>query len=176
VADESGRTLTFAYQGARISSITDPLNRTVAYGYSAAGDLTSVTDARAKVWSHTYDTGHRMLTKKDPNNNAVLTNVYTSLDRVYTQTDAKGGVTRFDYENDGGRTDAVDPRGGVTRYYFDTSYRVTQTYDPYNKIVNRFYDTRDNLLRIEDKRRSSPINNTYFTYDARGNVLPARTG
>lgn len=174
VTDPGGRSLTFSYSGTHISAVTDPLGRTVSNGYNAAGDLTTVTDKRGKVWTYTYNAGHQMLTKVDPNNHTVLTNTYTPFGKVLTQTDAKGGVTSFEYTG-AGTTEVRDPRGSYTKYLYDEKYRTIRTYDPNNAQILYFYDDRDNLIRTDDYR-SGTLNSTKFTHDAMGNVLTETDG
>jgi len=163
--------MTFTYTGQRITGITDPLSRTVTFSYSGAGDLTSMVDMRGKTWAYTYDSEHRMLTNVDPNNHTVLTNTYGSLGRVKSQKDAKNAEIKFEYDSMGGITYVIDPRLNTTTYNYDTSYRVAKVYDPYSNYVQYYYDASNNLTRIADRRIPLVVNDTYFTYDTKGNVL-----
>ena len=177
VSEPGGRSLSFGYTGQRITSITDPLSRTVGFGYSATGELTSTVDMRGKTWSYTYDSSHRMLTRVDPNYSRVLSNTYGTLGRVTKQSDALSNVTRFEYSAAGGSTAVYDPLDNKTSYGYDTEYRITNATDPYSKIVQYLdYDSGSNQPRRILDARKTPYNNTYFTYDSRGNTLTRKNG
>ncbi|MCL4464729.1 MAG: malectin domain-containing carbohydrate-binding protein [Chloroflexi bacterium] len=173
ITDPAGRALSFTYNGQRLASLTDALGRSVGYTYSPAGDLSTVTDVRGKVWTYTYDDAHRLLTKVDPHSHTVLANTYGSLGRVKNQKDAKNVETVFNYGV--GVNSAVDPRGDSTTYQFDTLYRVTKIVDADGKEVYQYWDTANNLTRLRDQRKSVE-ENTYYTYDAYGNVLTRTNG
>lgn len=63
-----------------------------------------------------------------------------------------------------------DPLGKTTTYSFDTQYRVMEIIDAYDKKVSQYWNSENNLTRVQDLRNSSATN-TYFDYDARGNVF-----
>ncbi|MEX2148142.1 MAG: DUF6531 domain-containing protein, partial [Candidatus Rokuibacteriota bacterium] len=98
IVEPAGRAMAFAYDAdERITSITDPLNRVVRYTYDADGRLETVTDAASGVTRYTYDAGHRILTITDARGITYLSNEYDVAGRVVRQTQADGGVWRFDY-------------------------------------------------------------------------------
>ena len=59
VTDWKSRTLTFAYTGPHLTSVTDG-TRTVNYGYTGA-DLTSFTDADGNVFTYQSNTTTKSL-------------------------------------------------------------------------------------------------------------------
>jgi RHS repeat-associated protein len=98
IVEPAGRVLSFGYDAAeRITSITDPLNRVARYTYGTGGRLETVTDAAGGVTRYTYDAGHRILTVTDARGITYLSNEYDVAGRVVRQTQADGGVWRFDY-------------------------------------------------------------------------------
>lgn len=125
---ENGRSLAFVYTGAHISEVTDPIGRSVAYGYDAAGDLTSVTDASHETWAFTYFADHRLESATDPS--GLLTSAsYDARGRVIRETDAPTDATAtWKYAGDpygaSGTTTVTDPDGHVTKYSF-SAMRLT---------------------------------------------------
>jgi len=91
-----GRTLTLGYTSGYITSVTDG-TRTIRYGYDASHDLTSFTDANTRVYTYYYDQPGRMTKYYKPQNptTAFMTNVYDSLSRVKTQSDALGHIWTY---------------------------------------------------------------------------------
>ena len=93
VTAPDGRMLTFTYSSpvnsSLISQVADPTGRTVRYAYSAAGDLTSLTDVTGQVTNYTYDGNHRLLTAVDANSHTFARNVYDASGRVIEQYDAR---------------------------------------------------------------------------------------
>jgi RHS repeat-associated protein len=126
VTDPAGRKLTFAYTGDHISSVTDPLGRVVTYAYDSEGNLMDVTDVNGGNTHFTYDSAHRLLTMRFPNQapgdpgstGAVVSNKYDAQGRVIEQTDQLGRTTKFAYVGEplsevGGTTTITDPKGNV---------------------------------------------------------------
>jgi YD repeat-containing protein len=109
VTNSVGRSLTFAYTGGAISSVSDGL-RTVKYGYSG-GNLVSYTNASNAVSTYEYDLPGRMTKFFYPSNPtiAMATNTYDSLGRVQTQTNANGKL--YTYYFAGTRSEEVGPLG-----------------------------------------------------------------
>lgn len=97
VADPGGRgSLTLAYTGGKLSSVTDWASpaRTVGYQYDPQGRLWKVTDREGKVTTFAYDgTSSRLTTITDARSNVALTLTYDAQGKVATQKDAKGLVT-----------------------------------------------------------------------------------
>ena len=92
-----GRTLTLSYTGTLINTVTDPLGRAINYTYDGSGNLISVTNAGGGVTGFAYDVLHRITQIVTPNSNTLLTNIYDTLSRVISQTDALGKTTTIAY-------------------------------------------------------------------------------
>jgi YD repeat-containing protein len=139
----SGRTLTLGYNSAsEITSVTDPMGRQWAYGYTGS-DLTSATDPMSNKNSYTYGSGTTGVLVNDPltitGPNAQpggpdagdsTVNVYDSLGRVTQQTDPSGFRTTFNYcvsatagncmnaATGTGYVTVTDPDGNTTVSYY----------------------------------------------------------
>jgi RHS repeat-associated protein len=92
-------------------SRTDPLGKSLLYGYDGAGNRTSTTDRNGNVTTYTYDANARLaavLQKPDPIGNPTL--VYTTI----VGRDDNGNLTRTTQAN-----------GVITDYGFDALDRMT---------------------------------------------------
>ncbi len=100
VGEENGRRITFLYSGVApdlIESVTDPLGRTVQYGYDALQRLISVTDPAGGITQYGYDAQNRMTTLTDARGITFLQNTYDVNSRVVQQVNADGGIYQFQY-------------------------------------------------------------------------------
>lgn len=94
-----------------VTSVTDPMSRTWAYGYTG-GDLTSVTEPLGNKTTYSYGAGttgnpllvNDLLSITSPNAQPggpdvgdATVNVYDASGRVTQQTDPMGRVTTFSY-------------------------------------------------------------------------------
>jgi RHS repeat-associated protein len=184
VTDPAGRKLTFAYSGNHISSVTDPLGRVVTYAYDGEGNLTDVTDVNGGNTHFTYDSGHRMLTMRFPDQapgvpgstGAVVSNKYDGQGRVIEQTDQLGRTTKFAYVGEplteaGGTTTITDPKGNVTvqEYHYGELLSETKGYGTPQAATWTFsYDP----VTLGMTSVTDPDGHTTFsTFDSEGNTL-----
>jgi RHS repeat-associated protein len=184
VTDPAGRKLTFAYAGSHISSVTDPLGRVVTYAYDGAGNLTDVTDVNGGNTDFTYDSEHRMLTMRFPNQapgvpgstGAVVSNKYDGQGRVDEQTDQLGRATKFAYTGEpfseaGGTTTITDPKGNVTvqEYKFGELLSETKGFGTTQAATRTFgYDPATlGMTTVTDPNGHT----TKSTFDSEGNTL-----
>lgn len=195
ITDSAGRTITVTHNGSgNLTQVALPDGRSVTYGYTN-GKLTSVTDARGKVWTYGYDATYGWLTTEtDPNQHQVFRNVYSQWGRVIEQYDALNKKTTFawdaatqtatvtdarlnpwkDVYSGGKLIKRIDPLGNTWEYGYDPNYNVTSVKDARGKTTTMSYDARGNLLT-----RTAPAPLSYleeFTYDAKNNLLTAKNG
>lgn len=189
VSDPGSRSLTFAWTGNNLTSVTDPIGRVVGFAYNdGLGNLTDVTDANGGIIHFTYDTSHRVLTMTDPLGQ-VVTNVYDATSgKVTSQTETvvasdrtKDRTTTFAYAGDnssgtGGTVTITDPKGNVVveRYRFGERVMVTKgsgtpqaaswtyIYDPATLAITSVADPDGHVTRM--------------TYDSSGNELTSTDG
>jgi YD repeat-containing protein len=103
VTDPAGRKLTLHVNSeGLVDQATDPMGHTVSYAYEN-GDLSTVTEPgeSAPRWRFHYDSQHRMTSMTD-GRGATTTNTYDGSNRVIEQTDVRGDVHHFEYNEDGG--------------------------------------------------------------------------
>ncbi|MGH9223272.1 MAG: LamG-like jellyroll fold domain-containing protein, partial [Acidimicrobiales bacterium] len=180
VTERGGRTLTFAFTGTRITSVTDTAvpPRTVTFTYNAAGELEDVTDVGNGVTHFTYDANHRMLTMLDPGQHGSptatpVTNHYDAGGRVDWQKDALNRQTTFAYTAT--QTTITDPKGNVTvETYDDDRLRRSLTRASGTAVAATWqfeYDLSNvGLTKVTDPNGHQ----TVMTYDQAGNVLTVK--
>jgi RHS repeat-associated protein len=185
-SDRNGNTLTFAYTGAQLTTITDtvgrsigltydtsqrligvsaPPSRSVAYTYDASGRLSTFTDATGEIWEYAYDTASRLTSITDPNSHVVVTNHYGPDGRVDTQTNALNQTGTFAWDAGTQTSTYTDPRGGTWVDVYVGNVLLSST-DPLGHTTSYGYDAALNLRAVTDPRG----NTTTFTYDAHGNL------
>lgn len=145
VTNSVGRSLTFAYTGGTISSVSDGL-RTVKYGYNG-GNLVSYTNAADAVSTYAYDLPGRMTKFFYPGNPtvAMATNTYDSLGRVQTQTNANGKL--YTYYFAGTRSEEVGPLGRSLVSYVDANGKILKSIDPLGKATVNTFDGHARLIK-----------------------------
>ncbi|WP_175836313.1 MULTISPECIES: RHS repeat-associated core domain-containing protein [Burkholderia cepacia complex] len=154
------RTLNFSYTNGRISQVSDGA-RTVQYGYDANGNLTTFTDTLSKSTTYGYGLPGQITQIFYPSfpSTAGVTNVYDSLGRVQTQTNARGKT--YSYYFAGSRALESAP-GGITRLsYLDVLGNVLQQADPLFNVTQFAYDGQGRLIT-----KTLPQGNGFsYTYD-----------
>nr|WP_274521508.1 hypothetical protein [Ectothiorhodospira lacustris] len=146
VRNSLGRVLNFTYTGGRISAVGDG-TRSISYAYDGSGNLTGYTDATAKITTYQYDLPGRMTKFFYPSNPTIAfaTNVYDTLGRVQTQTNAAGKL--YTYYFAGSRSEEVGPGGVSNASYFDAFGRQLKSINPLGRVTTNTYDGHGRLTR-----------------------------
>ena len=175
--DAGGRTTTYAYDDSgNLVSITDPAGFTTTMAYDTAGNMISRTDANGATTSYEYDSLNRLIKVTDPAGN-VTSYTYDKNGNRSGMTDANGNITLFEYNQRGKVVKMTDALGNVTGYGYayggcsscgsnggDLLASVT---DPNGHTVLYEYDSLGRRIKAIDQTGKS----TFFTYDAKGNLL-----
>ncbi|WP_050407335.1 RHS repeat-associated core domain-containing protein [Massilia sp. NR 4-1] len=146
VANSLGRVLSFNNAGGRISSVSDG-SRTVSFAYDGNGNLSSYTNALSQVTGYQYDLPGRMTKNFNPSAPAVavVNNVYDSLGRVQSQTNANGKL--YTYYFAGSRSEEVGPYNQSLVSYVDAQGKVLKSLDPLGRATVNSYDGQARLVR-----------------------------
>lgn len=122
-------------------------SRSVSYTYDSSGNLSKFTDATAKATTFQYDLPGRITKLFYPSNPTIAfaTNVYDSLGRVQTQTNANGKL--YTYYFAGSRSEEFDPLSGSKVSYVDAFGKVLRSINPLNKVVTNTYDGHERLVK-----------------------------
>ncbi|QAU23076.1 hypothetical protein EO087_02965 [Dyella sp. M7H15-1] len=118
VQDALGHTMSFAYQGYDLQSLTDPLNRMTNYVVDTLGRRIATRDALGNVTLAQYDT----------NNRAV------------SATDALNQTTTQNYDGNGNLLSVTLPNTGVIHYAYDNRNRLVTRTDAMNQSESWTYD------------------------------------
>lgn len=150
VTDPTGRAYAFVWSGSQIAEVDGPGSQKVTYGYDLNGNLSDVYGlGTAYVGSvagdqdrtqYGYSASHLLTSKRLPANYGktgsplpVTSLIYDSSERVTSQTDPMGNLTRFDYgPNTGlgiaaGQTLVTDPSGHKTLDTYSNGTLASET-------------------------------------------------
>lgn len=121
----------------------NPIGEQITMGYSPQGALVSFDDG--------------VIT---------LTNTYTGMGQLETQSDGHNNTTTFAYAADGNLSTITDPGGHVTGFVRDAAGNVTSATDDLGQTSAFTYDEMNRLLTLTDEDAQMTI----FSYDAQGNL------
>jgi RHS repeat-associated protein len=188
LTDSANRQATLSYNSQGfVSQVQTQDGRSVSYGYTAAR-LTSVTDVRGKSWTYTYDSGGRLESIVDPLGHAEVTNVYDANGRVDRQTDARGKVADFNWDaqqevatvvdanqniwthdyHEGVLVADIDPITDGTTFARDGELNPTVVTGPTGDLTELEYDEAGNLETVRAVALGGVEKN--FDYNARNDV------
>lgn len=147
VQNSLGRTLTIANASGRVTSVSDG-SRSVTYAYDGlTGNLTQFTDATNQATTFQYELPGELTKMFYPSNPSVaaMTNVYDTLGRVKTQTNAHGKL--YTYYFAGTRSEEVGPDGSSNASFVDGLGKLLKAINPLGRITTNSYDGQSRLVR-----------------------------
>lgn len=128
-----------------LTFVSNPTNGIVtSFRYDSQGQLTSTTDPLNRTTSFAY-------TSEGPAPAGLL----------HTVTDAKGNVTRFDYDPAGNNTAVTDAAGNITSFAYDSVNQPKLVTFPDQSTKQITYDVRGRRQSVTDGNN----NTTQFSYD-----------
>lgn len=119
---------------------------------SPSGDFTTLRKLTDGTWTRRFTDG--------------TISAFDILDRLISQTDRNGNVTRHAYDAAGRLISITDPVGLVTRLAYNAQGKVLSITDPAGRATRMAYDAAGNLVQITDPDGSARS----FTYDACGRM------
>lgn len=145
-------TTTYEYDALdRVTKTTDSLGNEAINNYDANGQLWQVTH-RYRAPSGSYQVRN------------VLTRTFDAADRVKTQADAAGNLTRTTYDEAGNVIAVTDAESHTTRFEYDAMNRRTAVVDATGYRTESAYNLRGEVTRITDANNET----LGFEYDALG--------
>ena len=166
-------------------------NRTTAYGYDAAGNLTRVTQPDNSYYAGSYDPAHRLIQVADgfgnsinytldagddatasniKNPSGVITRGHSAtfdmLRRKLTDVNGTGWQTGYEYFNNGALSFYAPPSQGHNYTIDALNRRLTDAVYPYGNI-SYMYDAHDRPLAVTSRNGST----TSYVYDGFGDAI-----
>ena len=170
IVDTAKRTNFFrGYPGnsALIGSIEDALQRTNFFTYDSNTNLVAVTNAMQAVTQFTYDGKHQLTGLQDNRGSLIVSNIYDpDLNVVIRQFDAYGKEVGFNYDFTNHVTIQTNALGGISIYQFDDQLLLTNQVNEAGFTNAYAYDSARNQVLIRDRNG----NETHYVFDERGNV------
>ena len=101
IVDKNNNTVSLAYTGNNLTTITNTVGRVISFAYNANNCLTNITDPLGRTVRFAYDANTNLI----------------------SVTDTRGGLTQFGYDQYHQMTNAIDPRGNtfVSMQYDDAT-------------------------------------------------------
>jgi len=152
----------------------------IAYGYSAAGDLTSVTNQLGQATTYSNHNGLGLPGRVVGQNGDVTDYAYYPGGRLKSVTTYPNGTTASTTTltySAGLLATSTAPDGTATTYTYDTARRLTNLSRPeINGTAERkyFYDAASNVIREEIYRGATLRYRVYTDYDELGRVIARR--
>jgi YD repeat-containing protein len=178
IKDDLVTTMTYTANGL-LDTVSDPLKQKTDYNYDVFGRLTQIIFDDLSTRSFAYDRAGNQTRVTDENGNLTQFQ-YDKLNRVtqITEADPDGPtkpltspITKFTYDAMGNLTELTDARGNLTKYQYDNLNRRTKTIaaDPdgtgplTSPMTSYSYDAQGNLTAMSDPRGKT----TRYFYDER---------
>ena len=186
ITDPVGLQTVFTYLDSRVASIVDPANRITQFNYDAAGNLTKVTDPDGTSRTWQYDNNHHQTVEIDKRGLKEQT-FYDFAGRASRSIRKDGSEIKIApvevrglYRNTSDRNNppvAVSLGEAQSQYVTANGNVITSTLDRLGQVVSQ----RDSVGKLPASTRDSNNlvnstkdargNSTFYTYDARGNLL-----
>ncbi len=171
VRNAEGDTTHYGYSAALKTSETDPLRRTMLYGYDADNRQLSITDALGGVVRFHYDAAGNRDSVVDPVGN-VTRFVYDGNNRLIEEVDPLGHSSTFAYDVAGNPIQAIDRNHRKRTFEFDALNRRTKEYWWDGGAVVRTLSYSFNSLGAMTAA-SDPASTLTFTFDALNRMTKA---
>lgn len=153
----------------QVATITDPLGRLTQFTYDTFGRNTQITLAVGTVdegsLSFTYDAAGNVLTATDPNLN-VSSFTWDALNRRTSFTDAVLASATYVYDARGSLVESTDRASSTVTYQYDALSRIIRATDAQDNVTVIGYDLFGNRTSVID-----PLNQqSTYTYDGRNRL------
>jgi RHS repeat-associated protein len=161
-------------QTGNVTSVTNAVGATTAFGYDADGNVTTMTDPRGHTATATYDSFDHVTSITDATG-ATSRATYDGAGHIVTLVDRNGDVTTYAYDGDGNLVSKDVPGLGVETYSYDPLGHVVSGANSV-AVVTRAYDVLGNVSKetTTGTPGSGLMSTTYtYGYDAVGRRVSA---
>jgi len=172
VTDSLGRSTRFVYDAiGRVLMSIDPIGNTTEYKYDSVGRVTETTDPMSHRVRFGYDLNGNMISSTDQRGNITLY-TYDIMDRLSTRTDPLGNAETFTYASNSRPERVVDREGKISQRSYDSKNRLASVAfgatasapTLYESTIQYTYDKGDRLVRVLDSAGGA-IESTYDGLD-----------
>lgn len=168
VTDFGGDATSFTYDNRGNVLTKTTTDGTWRYTYDSHGNVLSTVNPDGSSTASTWDAWGNELTSIDALGHTSTRTYMPGTDKLLTETDVLGRVTRYAYDNRGNLTSVTGPGGVVTRSLtYDTQGNVLTESDALGTVTTSIYDAQGRRTSSSDALGRTTIT----TYDAKGNVL-----
>ena len=165
IAEASGRTTTYSYDG--LSKTTTENGITTTRTYDALGALVSVTDPAGTI-SYSLNADGSPLSITAPGN-ITTSFTYDSYGRRTAINDPSAGITTYEYDDDGNVSSETDANSETIEYTYDQYGRLTEKDMPeFNTTYT--YNNFNELTAVTSDNNTSKE----YIYDSHGRVSMVR--
>jgi YD repeat-containing protein len=153
---------------ARMTLVTDSLDRPTGYQYNEDGQIVQVTSPLGNSTSTVYD-DHGRIVEQISQEGAVTAHAFDERGDRITVISPTGAVTRYAHNEHHQVTRITDPAGQVWQRSYDAKHRVREVINPLGQRLTYSYDESGDLTAIAD-----PAGHTRrFEWDGQGNLVSA---
>jgi RHS repeat-associated protein len=147
----------------RLISQTDPLARTISFGYDGDGRETSTKNAAGEITRQTWDARSSLIKLTDGAGHTSL-RAYDGVGNQIILTNRNGNVWQFHFDGANRLTNSVSPLGHSTIETFNHQSKLASVKDPAGNTATYGYDGKDRLTN-----RTDSVGTTLYSYDANDN-------
>ncbi|MFH9198799.1 putative T7SS-secreted protein [Streptomyces anulatus] len=206
--------LRYGYTDGHLTAVTNSSDRPLRFDCDDLGRITAWTDTNSSRYEYVYDDLDRCVYQSgtdghleahftwdgvDPESGLLMTSTTDGLGhtkqyvvderaQVVAEIDAKGAVTRFEYDRYNRQLSATDAMGNVSRSAYDDQGRLTRVVRPDGREVTAEYNALGRAVRIknadgtvtrqsfDDRGNRTSVTDasgakTTFSYDGAGNIV-----
>ncbi|GAA2523167.1 hypothetical protein GCM10010201_21830 [Pilimelia columellifera subsp. columellifera] len=125
------------------------------------GQAEQVTDALGRATAVVYDDNGRQAKVTENGQSVGVTSTYDESGRLVKRVSAVGGITTWEFDDDGlllrtveprGNASGADPKKYATVYTYDQAGNLETVTDPRGNVTRYRYDARNRLDRVTDAR------------------------
>ncbi len=150
VVDDLARRLAITTEGGRVVSVTDPVGRSVRYGYDDSNRLVSVVDPSGVTVRYHYSEGLlSTIEKPDGSRIEYAYRLREGRQVLATTTDEEGKTEHFEYGE--GLTVHTTPAGIQTEHHFDRKMRETRVAHGDGTFRSFEYNERGDVVQEVDE-------------------------
>ncbi len=126
---------------------TNAHGKVTTYGRDDAGNLSSITDPLGRTISYSYDAINRVASEIE-DTNSLLSYTYGSVGKMDSIQDPMGFTTTFSYDELGNKTQVNSPDAGVKNLSYDLHGNIKTRTDARGKTATFTYDALNRVKKV----------------------------